>query len=148
VTRTCIPDLRRHDRSDDPIPEEDSRLARLHESKTNIVIKGERADFDSLRVPQEPGASRESVATVDERHPAGSLSPKIRAPARTNDPACRILRVVSRLLGNLDAAPSATAVRPDTTRKVGNRHARPVDPRELKSDETKPKSQRRKVLTR
>jgi len=34
------------------------------ERKTNIVIKGERADFDSLRVPQGPGISRESVATV------------------------------------------------------------------------------------
>ena len=61
--RTCIPDLPRQDRSDDPIPEQDSRLARLRESKTNIVIKGERADFDSLR-PQGSGISRESVATV------------------------------------------------------------------------------------
>src|SRR5271166_2232439 len=62
--RTWIPDLLRHDRSDAPIPEQDSGLARLRESKTNIVIKGKRADFDSLRVPQGPGAPRESVATV------------------------------------------------------------------------------------
>jgi len=62
--RTCIPDLLRHDRSDEPIPEQDSGLARLCESKPNIVIKSERADFDSPRVPQGPGTSRESVATV------------------------------------------------------------------------------------
>jgi len=54
----------RQDRSDDPIAEQDSGLARLRESKTNIVIKGKRADFDSLRVPQGPDASRESVAIV------------------------------------------------------------------------------------
>ncbi len=52
MTRTCIPDLRRHDRSDDPIPEPDLGLVRLRESKTNFVIKGERADFDSLRPPR------------------------------------------------------------------------------------------------
>ena len=49
-------DLLRQDRSDDPIPEQDSGLARLRESKTNIVINGKRADFDSLRIPQGPGA--------------------------------------------------------------------------------------------
>src|SRR5271157_5782960 len=51
--RTCIRDLLRHDRSDDPIPEQDSGLARLCESKTNIVIKGEHVDFDSPRVPKD-----------------------------------------------------------------------------------------------
>ena len=57
----------RQDRPDDPIPEQDSGLARLRESKTNIVIKGKRADIDSLRVPQGPGISREFVATVMNR---------------------------------------------------------------------------------
>ena len=41
----------------------------------------------------------------------------------TNDPECRILRMVSRLFGNLDAARSAIAVRLGTTHKVGNRNA-------------------------
>ena len=63
MTRTCIPDLRRHDRSDDPIPEPDLGLARLRESKTNIVIKGERT-ISTVCVPQGSGISRESVATV------------------------------------------------------------------------------------
>jgi len=64
MTRTRILDLPCQDRSDNPIPEQDSGLPRLRESKTSIVIKGDRADFDSLRVPQGPGASRQSVATV------------------------------------------------------------------------------------
>jgi len=64
MTRTRILDLPCQDRSDNPIPEQDSGLPRLRESKTNIVFKGKRADFDSLRVPHEPGACRESVATV------------------------------------------------------------------------------------
>ncbi len=46
---------------------------------------------------------------------------KKQAPARTCDPVCRILRVVSRLLGNRDAARSAAAARPGTTRKFGVR---------------------------
>ena len=45
---------------------------------------------------------------------------KKRDPARTRGPMCRILRVVSRLLGNLDAVQSA-AVKPGTTRKFGVR---------------------------
>ncbi len=88
---------------------------------SNIVIKGERADFDSLRPPRIRHFPR-IRCNRDEQHPVGSLFPKTRAPARTSDPECRILRIVSRLLGNLDAARSATAVRPGTTRKVGVRN--------------------------
>jgi len=73
--RPCIPDLLHHDRSDDPIPEQDSGLARLRESKTNIVIKGERADFDSLRPPTTWRFPR-IRCDRDERHSAGPLSPK------------------------------------------------------------------------
>src|SRR5271157_4716529 len=53
---------------------------------------------------------------------------KTRASARTCDPACRILRVVTRLFGNLDEARSTAAVRPVTTRKLGVRYARPGNP--------------------
>src|SRR5271166_2588268 len=53
---------------------------------------------------------------------------KTRSPARTSDPVCRILTLVSGLFGNLDAARSVAAVRPGTTRRVVVRVVRPVDP--------------------
>jgi hypothetical protein len=108
---------------DDPIPEQDLGLDRLRESNTNIVVKGEHVNFDSLRVPQGSGISRESVATVMNSTRWDRYFRKKGTLARTNDPPCRILRVVSRLLGSLDAAPSETAVRPGTTRKVAVRKA-------------------------
>src|SRR5208337_2458158 len=62
-------------------------------------------------------------------------------------PACRS-REVSRFLGNLDAARSAAAVRPGTTRKVEVRDAWRANPWGLKSVRTKPKSQGRKAISR
>jgi hypothetical protein len=63
--------------------------------------------------------------TAGRRHAARKslIFPKTRSPARTSDPACRILRVACQILGNLNAARSAAAVRPGTTRKVGVRDA-------------------------
>ncbi len=74
------------------------------------------------------------------------IFPKTRSPARTSDPACRILRVAGQLLGNLDAVRSAAAVRPGTTRKVEVRVAWRANALGLKSVRTKPKSQRRKAI--
>ena len=74
------------------------------------------------------------------------IFPKTRSPARTSDPACRILRVAGQLLGNLDAVRSAAAVRPGTTRKVEVRVAWRANALGLKSVRTKPKSQGGKAI--
>jgi len=97
-------------------------LADPHE-QPNIVITGKRADADTLRVPQEPAAIRESVATRMNGTRWDRYFRKTRPLARTSEPACRILRMVSRLFGNPDAALSAAAVGTGTTRKVGAQQA-------------------------
>jgi len=50
------------------------------------------------------------------------------SPDKPGEQSAWILRVVSRLLGNLDGVRSAAAVRPGTTRKVGVRDAGRANP--------------------